>query len=90
MGASRRLSWVAGLDGLGGLGHGVPGEGQVLGLQEEGPLEEWKEPLGENWAEDRPELEQGAEEAGRGWREAEWALAEGALGVEGPTWRWVR
>lgn len=87
MGASRRLSWVAGLDGL---GHGVLGEGQVLGLQWEVPLEVWKEPLGENWAEDRPELEQGAEEAERGWGEAEWALAEGALGVEGPTWRWVR
>lgn len=62
----------------------------MLGLQEEGPLEAWKQPLGENWAKDRPEPQQGAEVAGPGWGDAEWALGEGALGVEGPTWRWVR
>lgn len=58
MGASHRLSWVAGLDGPGGLGHGVPGGGQMLGMQEEGRLE-----VRENWAKDRPEPGQGVEEA---------------------------
>lgn len=90
MGASRRLSWAAGLDGLGGLGHGAAGEGQVLGLQEEEPLEVGEQPLGKNWAEDWPELELGEEEVGQGWGEEEGPMGEGALGVEGPTWRWVR
>lgn len=81
---------MAGLNDVGGLRHGVPAEGQRLGLQEEDPLELWKQPVGENWAKDRPELEQGENAAGRGWGDGQASSGEGAPGVEGPTWRWVR
>lgn len=78
------------MDGLGGLGHGVQSRGQMLEVQEEGPLEAGEQPLGENWAKGRPEQEQGVEEAGWSQETDEGAPGEGALGGEGPTWRWVR
>lgn len=63
----------------------------MLGVWEEGPLKVGEQPpLGENWVKDRPEQELGAQEAGPGQGEGEGASGEGALGGEGPTWRWVR
>lgn len=78
------------MNGQGGLGHGVQGGGQTQGVLEEGPLEAGEQPLGGNWATDRPEQERGVEEAGGGRRLGAGLPGEGVLGGEGPTWRWVR
>lgn len=64
MGASHRLSWVAGLEAPEGLGHGVPSGGQMLGVRAEEPLEAGEPPPGEIWAMDWPEREEQQEEAG--------------------------
>lgn len=82
---------MAGLEAPRGLGCGVPGGGQTLGVREEGPwdAEAGEQPLRENRAEGRPEGGQG-EEAGWSWGDGEGAAGEGELGGEGPTWRWGR
>lgn len=64
MGASHRLSWVAGLEAPGGPGHGVPSGGRMLGVRAEEPLEAGEPPPGENWAKDWPGREEQREEAG--------------------------
>lgn len=82
---------MAGLDGLGVLGHGVRGGGWTLGVREEGGLEageaQGEQPPGGIWAKDRPEQERGLEETRGGRRDGEGVLGEGVLGGEGPTWR---
>lgn len=81
---------MAGLDGLGGLGHGVQGGGQTRGVQEEGTLEMVKWPPGGKQADGWPKEEQGLEKARQGQVRGEGARGAGVLGDGGPTWRWVR